>query len=71
MVKFFESENENDLANSILQLWRDPELREHLVAGATQYVKQNSWQVRKQEYLSLVDHLGAPTAVAHDVASKC
>jgi glycosyltransferase involved in cell wall biosynthesis len=70
-VKFFESENENDLASSILQLWRDPELREHLVAGATQYIEQNSWQVRKQEYLSLVDHLGAPTAVAHNAASKC
>jgi glycosyltransferase involved in cell wall biosynthesis len=59
-VRFFESENEADLAAAMLQLWSDAELRAQLVAGASRYIDQNSWTVRKQDYLDLVDRLVAP-----------
>ena len=71
MVRFFESENEADLANAILLLWGDPELRERLVAGANGYVEQNTWHIKKQEYLNLVDQLNTPAAIAHRVVNRC
>ena len=57
MVKFFESENERDLADSILLLKNDKQLSERLVSNAARYVKQNNWEVKKNEYLNLVDSL--------------
>jgi glycosyltransferase involved in cell wall biosynthesis len=56
-VKFFESENESDLATSILLLQRDPHSCAELVANALRYVEQNSWEERKHDYLNLVDLL--------------
>ena len=67
-VRFFESENEADLAEAILQLWGDPELRSQLVAGAGQYIEQNSWTVRKLDYLALVDRLHLPARLAQNSA---
>jgi glycosyltransferase involved in cell wall biosynthesis len=58
-VKFFESENVDDLARCMLLLMQDPELRQRLASNALEYVKDNNWDVRKQEYLELVDSLGA------------
>ncbi|HEY6272595.1 MAG TPA: glycosyltransferase family 4 protein [Terriglobales bacterium] len=77
MVKFVESENESELANAILLLWRNPELRQQLVINACGYVKQNNWDQKKLEYLSLVDSLvsarcrpaGSGRAEKHFVAS--
>ncbi|MBZ5641969.1 MAG: glycosyltransferase family 4 protein [Acidobacteriia bacterium] len=59
-VRFFESENEADLGEAMLELWSDPDLRAQLAAGASQYIEQNSWTVRKQDYLALVDGLHRP-----------
>ena len=56
-VKFFESENVDDLAAAILLLYYDPELREQLVANASAYVVNNRWQEKKNVYLQLVDNL--------------
>jgi glycosyltransferase involved in cell wall biosynthesis len=56
-VKFFQSENDEDLANCILLLKRDPQLRSRLVANATKYVQDNNWNVKKCQYLDLVDSL--------------
>ena len=63
-VRFFESENEADLGEAMLELWSDPDLRAQLVAGASQYIDQNSWTVRKQDYLALVDGLHGPEQAA-------
>jgi glycosyltransferase involved in cell wall biosynthesis len=68
-VRFFESENEADLGEAMLELWSEPELRAQLVAGATQYTGQNSWTVRKQDYLSLVDRLHRPEQAASAAAN--
>jgi len=69
-VKFFESENEEDLANAIFLLWRSPELRAQLVEGANRYIECNRWEMKKQEYLALVDQLNAPAAKAAKVADR-
>jgi glycosyltransferase involved in cell wall biosynthesis len=58
-VKFFESENEAELAECILTLKRHPELRARLVANATAHIRQNNWDIKKQDYLALVDALTA------------
>jgi glycosyltransferase involved in cell wall biosynthesis len=61
-VMFFASENVDDLARCMLLLIRDPQLRERLVAHASEYVKENNWAVKKHEYLELVDSLTNPGA---------
>jgi len=56
-VKFFESENESDLAKSILELKRNAQLRSRLVANAAKYAQENNWEVKDIQYLSLMDSL--------------
>jgi glycosyltransferase involved in cell wall biosynthesis len=63
-VRFFESENESDLADSILLLYRDPQLRKKLASNASQYIGQNNWQEKRRDYFHLVDRLGSPRAEA-------
>jgi len=57
LVKFFESENEADLAESILLLYRNQGLRKQLASNAANYAQKNSWQSKKLQYLHLVDSL--------------
>jgi glycosyltransferase involved in cell wall biosynthesis len=60
MVKFFNPNDEAELASYVLELYQDPELRKQLVANARTYVAANNWNVKKQEYLALVDRLVDP-----------
>jgi glycosyltransferase involved in cell wall biosynthesis len=62
MVRFFESENEWDLAKAILQLQNDSKLRRQLVANATRYVSRHNWKKKGREYLNLVDRLASRMA---------
>ena len=55
-VKSFESENVDDLARCMLQLAHDPLLRSHFAKWA-EYAQQNSWDLKQQDYLRLVDSL--------------
>ncbi len=64
MVKFFESENESDLADSILLLRNDPELLTRLVFNASRYVQRHNWREKGQEYLNLVDMLASKVSPA-------
>jgi len=57
MVQFFESGNAQDLATKILFLMRDHERRAELCACSSQFIVCNSWDVKKQGYLDLVDRL--------------
>ncbi len=57
LVRFFESGNVEALAEAILDILGDPELRQHLVANATAYAERNSWSRRQVDYLNLVDEL--------------
>jgi glycosyltransferase involved in cell wall biosynthesis len=57
MVRFFESENEEDLAKQILVLGRDQALRERQVSLANAHVQANNWELKKHVYLDLVNGL--------------
>ena len=57
VVKFFEPENESDLAEAILEMIKNPELRKTLAQNAMKFVEEYSWEKRKYEYLNLVDRL--------------
>ena len=61
-VKFFESENVDDLAQCMLQLAKDQSLRSQLVKNGFEYSQKNTWDVKKQDYLRLVDSLIAGSA---------
>lgn len=55
MVKFFRSEDENDLAECIVQLRKNKRLRDSLVVNSFKYMEHNNWEARKHIYLRLVD----------------
>lgn len=57
VVRFFESGNEDDLAEAMMGLISSPESRESLARNALQYALGNNWNSKKHEYLDLVDTL--------------
>lgn len=57
IVKFFRAEDEDDLAASMLQLIKQPEMRSTLAQNALGFVERNCWDSKKTEYLALVDGL--------------
>lgn len=59
LVEFFESGNARDLAAKIEFLVNRPERRAQLSAACSTFIAQNNWDVRKQEYLEIVDRLVA------------
>jgi glycosyltransferase involved in cell wall biosynthesis len=54
-VCFFESGNENSLAEKILLLKKDTELREHYAKQGLQYIAKNNWHVKKKDYTNILD----------------
>jgi len=56
-VRYFESENVEDLACAIRDLAGDQGLRERLAKNGRAFVQRNSWDTQKQRYLGLVDSL--------------
>jgi glycosyltransferase involved in cell wall biosynthesis len=57
LVQFFRAGNEEDLARSMLEMIRDDEKRARFVKSAFMFVQKNTWVIKKQEYLDLVDSL--------------
>jgi glycosyltransferase involved in cell wall biosynthesis len=57
MIRFFESENVSKLAECILQLRNDLQLRDELVRNARRFVERNTWKDMAQRFLALVDSL--------------
>lgn len=57
VVRFFESGNEAALAHAMVEVLSQPELRQAFVDNAREYVKVNSWETKRPEYLGLVDSL--------------
>ena len=56
-VRFFESENVDDLAQCMLELAQDQPLRLRLAKNGLEYAQRNSWDVKQQDYLRLVDSM--------------
>jgi len=70
VVKFFRGGDERDLADSMLLLFKDEELRRRLAGNAAAYVGLNNWDVKKVIYLDLVDSLArSPEAAAVGAAA--
>jgi glycosyltransferase involved in cell wall biosynthesis len=57
IIQYYENDDESQLAEQILRLRNDSQLRCRLVANAKKYVRNNTWDARKHEYLQLVDSL--------------
>lgn len=66
IISYYENDDPNELAQRILQMRHDPDMRAAFARRASIYASENNWQVKKAEYLQLVDSLvssrvGAPT----------
>jgi len=57
LVQFFESGDVADLAARIKLLMADSAKRDMLRLNGLAFIEQNNWDVRKSEYLDLVDSL--------------
>lgn len=57
LVQFFEPGNVDDLAARILELVSDPVRRSEIARNSSTFIAENSWDARKQEYLTIVDSL--------------
>jgi glycosyltransferase involved in cell wall biosynthesis len=58
MVRFFEAENVDSLAQAILDLYRRPEQCESLARRATErFGRSHTWSTHKQVYVGLVREL--------------
>lgn len=56
-VEYFRSEDVKDLADAINRMVNDWQRRKTLEARGREFVQQNNWSVKRDEYLFLVDRL--------------
>ena len=63
VVKFFRGQDERDLADCMIEMIRNSELRERQATNALKFVANKGWDVKKAEYLELVDRLTRNTQV--------
>lgn len=59
MVQFFPAEDVDALAETIIHLYKHPELRAQLSARSNRFNEEYSWENIAQSYLSLVNQLSA------------
>lgn len=55
MVKFFEPENEGDLARAVIALYENEDERNSLVKNAQRFIAKYGWSQSKQIYFNIVD----------------
>jgi glycosyltransferase involved in cell wall biosynthesis len=65
IIQYYENDDEKELAEQILRLKNDPALRARLAANAEIYVRSNTWDARKHEYLELIDSIVQPKVRAN------
>jgi glycosyltransferase involved in cell wall biosynthesis len=58
-VKYYNSDDETELAANMVLLMKNPELRQQQVANALKYVEAHNWDIEKYQYLGIVDSLVA------------
>jgi len=59
VLKYYDSDDDEALAECIYSMWRDPQARQQQVTRANLYVERNHWEVKKGDYLKLVDTIMA------------
>jgi glycosyltransferase involved in cell wall biosynthesis len=57
IVKFFQSGDERSLADAMLAMIRNPDLRKEYAAKALTYIAHQNWDIKKHDYFNLVDRL--------------
>jgi glycosyltransferase involved in cell wall biosynthesis len=57
MVRFFRPRDHNDLANAIISLYRDENMRNRLTDNANEFLERHSWSLAKQDYYNTIDSL--------------
>jgi glycosyltransferase involved in cell wall biosynthesis len=57
LIKFFRAEDDQSLADAMLAMVRNRELRKKLAANALDYIASQSWDIKRQDYFNLVDRL--------------
>jgi glycosyltransferase involved in cell wall biosynthesis len=57
LVRFFESDNDAQLADEIFFLYSNPRVCAELAANSLDHAQRNSWPTRQHDYLTLVDSL--------------
>ena len=57
VVRFFPSGDDRAMANAMLDVISNGDLRQSLVAHGHEYVEQHGWDRKKQDYFALVDSL--------------
>jgi glycosyltransferase involved in cell wall biosynthesis len=57
LVKFFKSEDVQDLADNMLLMIRDQDLRRNLIENAAKYINEITWPKKEEEYRALVNAL--------------
>jgi glycosyltransferase involved in cell wall biosynthesis len=57
VVHFFRSGDSHAMAEAMLDVVNNPDLRKSLVIQGYEYVERNSWNRKKQDYLDLIDSL--------------
>ena len=57
LVKYYPSGDEKALANAIVELRSDAQMRTRLVENGKNFIAKNNWGVKKSEYLDVVDRL--------------
>ena len=70
-VRFFESGNHEAMAEAMIEVLTDRELRRRLVSNASDYAARNTWQIRKDAYLHLVDALIGNYQIRTDDLGPC
>jgi len=70
VVRFFESGNEDALADAMYAVLSDPDLRCQMIRNAVDYVATHCWNSRKHEYLALVDALCTRRRAMHGNPSQ-
>lgn len=65
-VHFFPSGDIQALAEAILDVANNEELRDGLIARGLEYVERNGWDTKRKDYLDLVDAISAkPSRLSH------
>jgi glycosyltransferase involved in cell wall biosynthesis len=59
ILQFFESGDASDLALKIRDMMQFPEKRCALTRRASEFIVSNNWDVKKEQYLALVDRLAS------------
>jgi glycosyltransferase involved in cell wall biosynthesis len=57
LVTFFKANDEASLAEAMLRIAKNPELRRHQVENSLEFVKKFTWDANRAGYLDLVDFL--------------